>query len=133
MCAAKSDVRFAPNSDRESGFPQTSSPLYSRKRTCAMQLQMSAMGQKRTFCKHRTMGQLDIRGGLSGQSNPGSTMEKATQVSHCLAPARARAAINSTATAAAYARMFPELPSFEADEAFLHALGRTGGLCDGGD
>jgi len=23
MCAAKSDVRFAPNSDRESGFPQT--------------------------------------------------------------------------------------------------------------
>src|SRR5262245_838791 len=94
---------------------------------------MSALGQKRTFCKHRTMGQLDIRRGPSGQSNPGSTMEKATQVSHCLAPARARAAINSTATAAAYARMFPELPSFEADEAFLHALGRTGGLCDGGD
>jgi hypothetical protein len=29
--------------------------------------------------------------------------------------------------------MFPELPSFEADEAFLHALGRAGGLCDGGD
>jgi hypothetical protein len=29
--------------------------------------------------------------------------------------------------------MFPELPSFEADEAFLHALGRGGGLCDGGD
>jgi len=23
MCAAKSDVRFAPNSDRKSGFPQT--------------------------------------------------------------------------------------------------------------
>jgi hypothetical protein len=23
MCAAKSDVRFAPNSDRESGFPRT--------------------------------------------------------------------------------------------------------------
>jgi hypothetical protein len=29
--------------------------------------------------------------------------------------------------------MFPELPSFEADEAFLHALGRAGGFCDGGD
>jgi len=23
ICSAKSDVRFAPNSDRESGFPQT--------------------------------------------------------------------------------------------------------------
>ena len=33
----------------------------------------------------------------------------------------------------AYGRMFPELPSFEADEQFLHALGRTGGACDGGD
>jgi Animal haem peroxidase len=32
-----------------------------------------------------------------------------------------------------YARMFPELPSFEADEQFLHALGRSGGLCDFGD
>ena len=52
---------------------------------------------------------------------------------HCLAPARARAAINSPVTSATYARMFPELPSFEADEAFLHALGRAGGLCDGGD
>jgi hypothetical protein len=29
--------------------------------------------------------------------------------------------------------MFPELPSFEADEEFLHALGRAGGLCDCGD
>jgi Animal haem peroxidase len=32
-----------------------------------------------------------------------------------------------------YARMFPELPSFEGDEHFLHALGRAGGLCDCGD
>jgi hypothetical protein len=29
--------------------------------------------------------------------------------------------------------MFPELPSFEADEQFLHALGRAGGICDCGD
>jgi hypothetical protein len=29
--------------------------------------------------------------------------------------------------------MFPELPSFQADEEFLHALGRAGGLCDCGD
>jgi hypothetical protein len=33
----------------------------------------------------------------------------------------------------AYARMFPELPSFQADEQFLHALGRAGGICDCGD
>jgi hypothetical protein len=29
--------------------------------------------------------------------------------------------------------MFPDLPGFEADEAFLHALGRAGGICDCGD
>lgn len=29
--------------------------------------------------------------------------------------------------------MFPDLPSFEADEQFLHALGRAGGVCDCGD
>ena len=48
-------------------------------------------------------------------------MEKATQVSHCLAPARARAATIGAVTSTTYARMFPELPPFEADEAFLHA------------
>jgi hypothetical protein len=32
-----------------------------------------------------------------------------------------------------YGRMFPELPSFQADEQFLHALGRAGGICDCGD
>jgi hypothetical protein len=32
-----------------------------------------------------------------------------------------------------YARMFPELPEFKADETFLHAIGRAGGLCDCGD
>ena len=34
--------------------------------------------------------------------------------------------------AATYGRMFRELPSFEADEQFLHAMGRAGGLCDCG-
>jgi hypothetical protein len=29
--------------------------------------------------------------------------------------------------------MFPDLPAFEADEAFLHSIGRAGGLCDCGD
>jgi hypothetical protein len=29
--------------------------------------------------------------------------------------------------------MFPELPAFDADETFLHAIGRSGGLCDCGD
>ena len=32
-----------------------------------------------------------------------------------------------------YTRMFPELPSSEADEQFLHALGRAGVPCDCGD
>jgi hypothetical protein len=54
-------------------------------------------------------------------------------LSHCLSPTRARMAIDGPVTQGTYARMFPELPSFEADEAFLHGLGRAGGLCDGGD
>ena len=32
-----------------------------------------------------------------------------------------------------YARMFPKLPSFQADEQFLLMLGRAGGVCDRGD
>jgi Animal haem peroxidase len=53
--------------------------------------------------------------------------------SHCLSPARARVAIDAPLGPATYARMFPELPSFQADEQFLHALGSAGGLCDCGD
>jgi hypothetical protein len=52
---------------------------------------------------------------------------------HCLSPARARVAIDAPIGSASYARMFPELPSFQADEQFLHALGRAGGICDCGD
>src|SRR5450631_1281196 len=52
---------------------------------------------------------------------------------HCLLPSRARAAIDAPFGSATYARMFPELPSFQADEQFLHALGSAGGLCDRGD
>jgi len=51
----------------------------------------------------------------------------------CLSPNRAKVAIDAPLGTAAYARMFPELPSFQADEQFLHALGRAGGLCDCGD
>jgi hypothetical protein len=53
--------------------------------------------------------------------------------SHCLSPARAKVAIDAPLVPTAYARMFPELPSFQADEQFLHALGRAGGICDCGD
>ncbi|MBB5328820.1 hypothetical protein [Tunturiibacter gelidoferens] len=53
--------------------------------------------------------------------------------SHCLSPARAKIAIDAPLGPTTYARMFPELPSFRADEEFLHALGRAGGLCDCGD
>jgi hypothetical protein len=52
---------------------------------------------------------------------------------HCLSPARAKVAIDTPLGPTAYGRMFPELPSFEADEQFLHALGRAGGVCDCGD
>jgi hypothetical protein len=52
---------------------------------------------------------------------------------HCLSRARAEVAIDAPLGPSNYARMFPELPSFQADEAFLHALGRAGGLCDCGD
>lgn len=53
--------------------------------------------------------------------------------SHCLSPARAKVAIDAPLVPTAYGRMFPELPAFEADEQFLHALGRAGGVCDCGD
>ena len=53
--------------------------------------------------------------------------------SHCLSPARARVAIDAPLGPASYARMFPDLPSFQADEQFLRALGRVGGVCDCGD
>jgi hypothetical protein len=52
---------------------------------------------------------------------------------HCLSPARTRVAIDAPLGPSTYGRMFPQLPSFEADEQFLHALGRAGGLCDCGD
>ena len=52
---------------------------------------------------------------------------------HCLSPARARVAIDAPLGPTSYARMFPDLPSFQSDEQFLHALGRAGGVCDCGD
>jgi hypothetical protein len=57
--------------------------------------------------------------------------QSATSVrNHCLSPARSRVAIDAPLGPASYARMFPELASFQADEQILHALGRAGGLCD---
>src|SRR5262249_1306008 len=49
MCAAKRHVCFTPNSDRESEIPQKAMSAYPRKRTCAVQRVMSALGQKRTL------------------------------------------------------------------------------------
>jgi hypothetical protein len=60
--------------------------------------------------------------------------QRATSVrTHCLSPARSQVPIDAPLGPATYARMFPELPSFEADEQFLRALGRSGGICDCGD
>jgi hypothetical protein len=54
--------------------------------------------------------------------------------SHCLSPARARVVpIDAPLGPTMYGRMFSELPSYQADENFLRALGRTGGVCDCGD
>src|ERR1700691_583826 len=53
--------------------------------------------------------------------------------SHCLSPGRAKVAIDAPLGPASYGRMFPELPSFQAGEQFLHALRRAGGICDCGD
>src|SRR5258705_1617341 len=52
---------------------------------------------------------------------------------YCLARSRVRPAIDAAIGPARYARMFPELPAFQAEETFLLALGRAGGLCDCGD
>jgi hypothetical protein len=49
---------------------------------------------------------------------------------HCLAPARANVAIDAPLDPTMYVRLFPELPSFRANEQFLRALGRAGGICD---
>ncbi len=55
-------------------------------------------------------------------------------VRSCLSPLRANVvSIDAPVGPAKYGRMFPELPSFRADEEFLHALGRAGGICDCGD
>jgi hypothetical protein len=50
MCGATKDVRFGSKADI--CRCKTSCPLYPRKRTCAVQLGMSAKGQKRTWCLH---------------------------------------------------------------------------------
>ena len=52
--------------------------------------------------------------------------------SHCLALSRAHGT-DASFSGLSYAHLFPDLPAFSADEAFLYALGRSGGLCDCGD
>ena len=50
---------------------------------------------------------------------------------HCLSPSRTRHAIDRPISGAArYARLFSDLPAYEADEALLHTLGKAGGPCD---
>lgn len=51
---------------------------------------------------------------------------------HCLSPARARHGVRGGTASQRYARMFPQVPPFSANEEFLHALGRAGGVCDCG-
>jgi Animal haem peroxidase len=48
----------------------------------------------------------------------------------CLSPARAQRQIDAPIDPAMYGRLFPDLPSFSAEQELLFALGRAGGLCD---
>jgi hypothetical protein len=52
--------------------------------------------------------------------------------SHCLSLSRAQG-FDAPLKGLSYARLFPDLPAFSADQAFLYALGQAGGLCDCGD
>jgi hypothetical protein len=61
------------------------------------------------------------------------TAPVAAHCTHCLSPSRVRRPVDAPLGGAQYAHMFPELPAFKADEEFLHALGRAGGICDCGD
>jgi len=56
-----------------------------------------------------------------------------TVISSCPLRALNRVVIDGPLVPTGYTRMFPELPSFQTDEQFLHALGRAGGFCDCGD
>jgi hypothetical protein len=49
MRTANADVRFTPNSDRENGLSKKVMSALPRKRTSAVQLRMSALGQKQTL------------------------------------------------------------------------------------
>src|SRR5262249_55975423 len=84
---------------------------------------------------HGEMGLGGLGQGCTQASRMESSMNPsvASVRSHCLSPARAKVAIDAPLGPASYGRMFPELQSFQADEQFLHALGRAGGVCDCGD
>jgi Animal haem peroxidase len=49
---------------------------------------------------------------------------------HCLAPSRVRSTGHAVTQATPYARLFAGLPTLDADEQMLHAIGRAGGLCE---
>lgn len=51
----------------------------------------------------------------------------------CLSPLRSQRPVDAPIGPGMYARLFPDLPSFSAEQERLFALGRAGGLCDCGD
>ena len=67
-----------------------------------------------------------LRWGAIPKHNPAA-------VNRCPRAGLTTVAIDAPLGPTSYARMFPELPSFQADEQFLRALGRSGGVCDCGD
>src|SRR5919197_2572632 len=52
---------------------------------------------------------------------------------HCLSRARCQRPVDAPISPAMYGRLFPDLPSFSAEQELLFAMGRAGGLCDCGD
>lgn len=66
-------------------------------------------------------------------SKTSTAMSKTSSaMDHCLSRARTRYGDDGGTASQRYARMFPEVPPFSANEEFLHALGRAGGVCDCG-
>src|SRR5215475_7359710 len=59
MFSPSGHVRFTPNSDRESGLPQTAMSALPPKADMCVQTAMSALGQKRTHAPQQTASLFD--------------------------------------------------------------------------
>jgi len=79
----------------------------------------------------RVAQRLDSARALAGTVN-GESPDEVMKHTHCLSPSRVGAHGTTSVAPGSYGRLFPDLPTFSADNSFLYALGRAGGLCDCG-